>query len=110
MFLRVEEGYSHARIAEELGVARQTVTDWLQGVGEVSFLRECARCGATFFAHGARHIHCGKRCPGEWPKPAECKLCRKPYLQKSKVHLFCTERCYGKYRRVFGGRARTSVA
>jgi transposase-like protein len=50
-------GLSIRQVAERLGVAHGTVSDWLRGRGEWYEVRECRLCGERFIAgHGAQRF------------------------------------------------------
>jgi hypothetical protein len=51
-------GLSFTAIAEQVGVARTTVGDWLRGHGEWSEWRECRLCGEPFTPHSGAQRFC----------------------------------------------------
>ena len=51
-------GMSITAIAQEIGVARSTVGDWLRGHGEYSEIRECRLCGDPFTPNSGAQRFC----------------------------------------------------
>jgi hypothetical protein len=51
-------GLSIRQVAQELGVPRGTVADWLRGRGEWYEVRECELCGERFIAGSGKQRFC----------------------------------------------------
>jgi hypothetical protein len=51
-------GLSISKVAEQLGVPRGTVGEWLRGRGEWYEIRECRLCGERFIAASGIHRFC----------------------------------------------------
>lgn len=53
-----DENFSITEIAEQLGIPRSTIGDWLKGEGEFFRDAECVDCGAHILIVSSRKFYC----------------------------------------------------